>query len=206
MSTVYKLLLTSISALAMAAVSSNSSAATTSIDFDGTGAPCCFVDTTPLTNFYAGQGVTFSGAGGSGGSILNLSGGFGFNARSGSDFLAFNTSVGTGSIQVMTFSNAASSVSIWANNNDFNRFTLEAFDVNNISLDLDSVDAGQGWQELTVSGAGIAYVHLSGAFPGAWAYDDLSFSDDRQSVPEPGSLALVGLGLAAFALRKRKTS
>ncbi len=206
MSTPYKLLITTLSALAMAAVSSNNLAATTSIDFDGTGAPCCFASTSPLTNLYSGQGVTFSGGNGSGGSILSQSGGFGFNARSGTDFLAFNTTVGTGSIQVMSFANLATNVSIWANSAFGDQFIMQAFDTNNGLLDTSIVAVAQGWQELAVSGTGIAFVQVS-AGNSYWAYDDLSFNDDRQqSVPEPGSLALVGLGLAAFALRKRQSA
>src|ERR1700687_4479303 len=83
-----------------------SPAGATLINFDGTGAPCCFASTSPLTNLYAGQGVTFQGLNGVGMSILNQSGNFGFNAHSGTDFLAFNSEINpsTGNAEKISFS------------------------------------------------------------------------------------------------------
>ena len=116
------------------AIFSNSTLATT-INFDGTGAPSLFVQTSPLTNTYSGLGVNFNGVDGVGGSILNQSGNFGFNALSGTDFLAFNTAVGTGNIQRISFDSAVSNVSIWAAGS---ATSMRAFDSEGLLVSLSS--------------------------------------------------------------------
>ncbi len=93
---------------------------TTRIDFE-LGSPSTFGSTLPLTNEYAAQGVSFAGpAPGEGGAVLNQSGNFGVDARSGVEFLAFNhsASMGNGSPargpETLTFDLPAREVSIWA--------------------------------------------------------------------------------------------
>jgi len=190
-----------------AALPAASFAATTTIDFDGTGAPCCFVSTTPLTNAYAGLGVTFSGVGGTGGSILNQSGNFGFNAHSGTDFLAFNTSVnGISGVEDIAFSNLQSNVSIWVANQFGGSVSLTAYDASGASVATSSITSSSVWQQLSVSAAGIASVRLSPQLGTAYyAADDRSFTG---AVPEPEAYAMLAGGLAVLgvALRRRKVA
>lgn len=84
-------------------------------------APDEFIDAVPLSDLFAPLGVVFSGGGSmiNGGSILNVSGNFGVNARSGTNFLTFNalaknmdggTAAGP---EVLNFSVRVSSISIF---------------------------------------------------------------------------------------------
>lgn len=202
-------ILRSISAVAVlaAALPATGFAATTTIDFEGTSAPCCFVYTSPLTNAYAGLGATFSGVGGTGGSILNQSGSFGFNAHSGTDFLAFNTSVnGISGVEDISFSSLQSNVSIWVANRFGGDISLTAYDASGASVASSTVNSSSVWQQLSVSAAGIASVRLtpqSGSM--YYAADDLSFTG---AVPEPETYAMLvaGLGVLGVALRRRKVA
>lgn len=201
--------LRAISAVAVlaAALPATSFAATTTIDFEGTNAPCCFISTSPLTNAYAGLGATFSGVGGTGGSILNQSGSFGFNARSGTDFLAFNTTVnGISGVEAISFSSLQSNVSIWVANRFGGDISLTAYDASGAAVANSSVNSSSVWQQLSVSAAGIASVRLapqSGSM--YYAADDLSFTG---AVPEPEAYAMLaaGLGVLGVALRRRKVA
>ncbi len=180
-------------------------AAVVTIDFDGTGAPDTFSQTQPLTNLYSPQGVTFSGVNGSSGSILNQGGNFGFNARSGTDFFAYNTS-GTGSIFDLTFSSAISSFSIWAASSVRDTYSIEAFDSNGASIDTDSLIVSSAWQELSVAGSGIARIRIDASAIDFGAFDDMTFSTDRTTrVPEPGTLMLLGVAMACLATNRRRS-
>jgi hypothetical protein len=175
----------------------------TSINFDGTGAPCFFAGTSPLSNQYAGQGVTFS-APVAGLSILNECGNFGFNALSGTDFLAFNSGLTT-QTETLQFSTAVSNVSIWAATGLSGSFTITAFDALGVSLATQTIAGTNAWQELVVSGSGITSVQLSTDAPFG-ALDNLQFTTTNTQVAEPGSLALLGLGLLGFGFGRRKNA
>lgn len=196
-----------LASIAILAALSSPAWALTTIDFDGTGAPDLFVDTTPLTNLYSGLGVTFAGNGGSGGSILNQSGNFGFNARSGTDFLAFNTLVGTGYQEKISFDSSVSYVEIWAANVDAGSTEMFAYDGNGGLVTSSVIANSSDWQRLSVSGAGISSIMLVGS-GSAFAYDDLGFDRSAAPVPEPETYAmlLAGLGLLGARLRKRRAA
>jgi hypothetical protein len=173
------------------------------IDFDGTGAPDVFVDTAPLSSQYAGLGVTFAGATGIGGSILNQASEFGFGARSGTDFLAFNVDAGTGTDERISFASDQNMVSLYAATIDSAAFTLSAFDIGGNLLGSTSLNADGNWQELTLALAGIRSVVLSStAF--SFALDDLVFEGEAAQVPEPASVGLIAAGLLGFAAARRR--
>jgi PEP-CTERM motif len=187
------------------------------IDFDGTGAPTAFSQTTALRDLYAGQGVNFLGTTGAndGGAILNQNSNFGVGALSGTDFLAFNPTAGMsdGGIpqlnEIINFDLAQSFVSIFlsgADNNDFMR--LEAFAGLNgtggsLGFDQHTAPAGD-WSQFMVSVVGIRSVIISGPDAnGLFVADDLSFST-TPGVPEPGSWLLMSGGLAALGFLRRR--
>nr|WP_295085780.1 PEP-CTERM sorting domain-containing protein [uncultured Roseateles sp.] len=192
------------SVLAMAASSAMSGP--TTINFDGTGASCYFSGSSQLTSKYAASGVTFSNntGGAEGGAILNQCGGFGFNAHSGTDFLAYNTSSkGVDDVLTMTFGSAMGSVSIWVADTvgEGASLRMQAFDATHALVSSAKVSGSRVWQQMTVSGAGITSVVLSGGRIGA--FDDLSFNT-AFTVSEPGVLALVGLGLLGVGFSRRR--
>ena len=200
----FNLLLKSMLVALLVTVSLTSNA--NSINFDGTGAPSFFENTTPLTNLYAGQGVTFSGIDSAGGSILNQSGNFGFDAHSGTDFLAFNTEVGTGNEELISFDTAVDSVSIWAASAFGGYFLMEALNANDELVDSYGYYPGPSdWVQIAVSGANIFKVRLTVDQSSSFAYDDLEYSP-VSSVPVPAALPLMlsGLGVLGFARRNRK--
>lgn len=186
-------------------------ASATTINFDGTGAPCCFSQTTPLRDLYAPQDVIFRGVDGTGGSIVNQNGGFGFYAHSGTDFLAFNAGYGTGFSEDLFFNVPVSNVSIWAASIFSGTFDLWAYDANQNLVGYGQVSASSNWTQLAVSAADVSHVRLTPQFTsgaGQWfAYDDLQFSP----VPVPAAVWLLGsglLGLLGFigVDRKRKAA
>jgi hypothetical protein len=197
------------SALACAflvSTSSNSFAATTTIDFE-TGAPCCFANNTPLTTQYNSLGVTFSGLnGGTAGYILDQSANLGISARSGNDFLAFNPFAGfTASGDKISFTNPVSDFNLYVGSGSLANYTATAYDINGNVIGTSSatlVPRGV-YGDLSLNLTGISYVDVtSGAFN--WVADDLSFN--VAAVPEPSTWAMMLLGFAGvgfMAYRRR---
>jgi hypothetical protein len=175
------------------------------IDFDGTGASGVFVSAPALSDYYLPLGVTFSGAAGLGGSILNQSAELGFMARSGTDFLVLNTEAGTGQAERIAFSNEQHSVSIHAATYGEGTFTLTAFDAAGNVLAFITQAATREWQALTLNHAGIRSVVVEGTTVG-WGLDDLSFEGNAALVPEPAGLALFGAGLLGLVGMRRRRS
>ncbi len=190
-------------ALALLAFGPSKSFATT-IDFE-TGAPPDFAQTTPLTALYSGLGVTFSGIGGNPGSILDQAGNFGINARSGVDFLAFNTSCCSGTGDQISFTNPTSNFSLYVGDGSAGSYTATAYDSSNaiIGATTISVDGGV-YGNLSLGQSGISYVKVTGT-PSAWVADDLSFNG-VSAVPEPSTWAMMLLGFAGigFMAYRRK--
>ena len=173
---------------------------TITLDFE-TGAPCAFVSTTPLTTL---GNVSFAGVDGTGGSILNECGNFGQNARSGTDFYAFNTGAGSGTIVDLTFGGLIDSFSIWASQGrgTGTTFIAEAFDIASVLLDSFTLNpVNPDWGLLSLSASGINSVRLTFTGRCCGIYDDLTYTT---SVPEPGTLALLGIGLFGMGLARRR--
>jgi hypothetical protein len=182
-----------------------------SIDFE-TGAPDFFVDSTALTNTYIGLGVLFSGPGGnSGGAIMNQSSNFGVNAHSGVDFLAFNLGafLSDGGVprgpETISFATPVFDVGLWVGGGSSgSTYTLEAFDAAGGLLGSTSIlPPSEQWSQLTINTANISSLILS-FDNGTAVVDDLTWN--TSAAPEPSTLALLGLGMAAlagFARRRR---
>ena len=141
----------------------------TFVDFELAG-PCFFNQTVPLSNRYAGLGVIFVGPSDfDGGAVLDQCGGFGINARSGTNFLAFNHSANMSNGGVPTdpesvfLASPATSVSIYASGGVFNGvFQMDAYDTVGNLVDSTSLPTAPAvWTQLSVSAACISTVVLT---------------------------------------------
>ncbi len=184
------------------------------INFDEFGvAPTVFNNANPLRNAYAGQGVFFTGPSPlAGGAVLDQASNFGVNALSGRNFLAFNRSdTGVTMLnggrpfdpETITFSNFVNQVSIFASGGVFQgTFVMSAYGAGNTFLGASLVNTNAGqWGLVGVNTGANAIDHVtltevSGAT--FFVYDDLS------AVPEPATMAVLGLGAAALLRRRRK--
>lgn len=181
------------------------------VDFDDFAAPASFFQTEPLRDY---AGLTFSGPGEfDGGAILHQESNFGVDAHSGTNFLAFNFEAGypTGGIaygpERVTFGVVQTLVSIWVAGGDGEDdpvFFLKAYDAGDNLVDFDTTTA-KDWSQMTVSGENISYVEFylleSGDTDKAWVADDLFYLNP---VPEPGTMAVLGLGALGLAARRKR--
>ncbi len=178
----------------------------TVITLENPSAPEGFSQTSALTTEYSAQGVIFSGpSAGQGGAILQD---VSFPTTSfygaGNSFLAFNSAasypIGP---ETLTFDAAHGNVSIEVSGQiGSQQVTMNAYDSLDSLLDSTTITAGASWSLLSVSGPDISKVVIS--FSGNIAtFNDLSF-DAAVPTPEPGTLALAGLGLAGIAALRRK--
>jgi len=182
-------------------VGTQANAAGITVNFDDQFAELTFADTVPLTSQYEPLGITFSGAvlpePSVGGSILNEGSGFGFSARSGSNFLAFNVH---DRIENIHFENAIGYASIWGASAHSGTFTLNAYNAYGTLLDTATANFSSAWTPLSVASDGITRLELVGN-NSSYAYDDLYFTS---AVPEPSIWAMLGSGLFGLALLARR--
>jgi hypothetical protein len=154
------------------------------IPFDPGTAPCTFSETAPLTHEYHGtMGVEFMGPGeGQGGAILNQCGGFGVDARSGEEFLAFSTITYAIPPEHILFDNLQRTVTLYVANGfggGTATFKLKALKDGQVVARKSITTAETGWLRMRVAdGSGIDEVILNGTTgDGAFVVDDLKFRD-----------------------------
>ena len=91
-------------------------------------------------------------------------------------------------------------VSIWVADGNAANVLMQAYNAANTLASSATVVSSRTWHQMTVTGSGISSVTLRGSRIGG--YDDLSFGAGGTAVPEPGALALVGLGLLGVAFSR----
>lgn len=199
---------------------------------DATGAPitapCALIQTTPLTDLYASLGVHFSGPGEMlGAAIINECGNFGLPPRSGSNFLAFNTSSYTRLPETIRFDSPQRTVSIFGGDDTATIFTMTAYRGSTVVGRATATNPERAYVELAVTserGIDRVVVSLSGDI-GDFVLDDLTFallvprtkSDctngrwrtfrrrARPALPQPGPLRAHRVLTAAAAPSQRST-
>lgn len=188
------------------------------IDFDNVIAPVLFIETNPLRDEYATQGVHFRGlAENDGGAILNPNlANFGVPAYSGQNVLAFNSlaKMANGGVprqpEFILFDDLWKTVSIYvACTNGTDKFLLSAYDSSGkiVFFDEEKVSNKDGWVNLSVEWAlGIQKVELTRLESGSATFvaDNLELTTRVSRVPEPGTLLLLGLGFIGIGILRRK--
>jgi hypothetical protein len=152
------------------------------ITFDTGTSPCGFAATKPLRDEYAGLGVHFYGpTASSGGAVLNQCANFGVSARTGEEFLAFNTATYAVTPERIRFDALQKSVQIYVANGrgaGQSTFTLVGWRGRNIVARTSTTTTVTGWLLIRIAAAaGMDKVVLKAKTPdGAFVADDLQYT------------------------------
>ncbi|MFT3736974.1 MAG: PEP-CTERM sorting domain-containing protein [Rhodocyclaceae bacterium] len=176
--------------------SATSTLAGPAITFEG------YAEGTIITNQYAG--VTFSQVDGGTPQIDNSPFLFGYDAASGTGVLTGTTNGGaqfpTVAGLVLTLVGPGSGIEFWLGDTaPLGTYTIKAYDSSNTLIESFNVTPGGfvGFTGLT----DLKWVSVNSSVENdAFAIDDVKV----EAVPEPLSLGLVGLGLAALGMSRRK--